>query len=195
MIKHKFTQKALILALGCFILVTSCAGSPRFESSQTALLIIDIQNAYLPVYNQGVFIPNVVTLRKKAAEANVPVIFIRNLDGYNKEGSTGWKFHGALRPGETDTVIEKEYPSSFSDTELDQVLKNMGIKTLILTGLASSGCYGATVRDSYRLKYHTVVVSDAHADQTRGRAESLNNVLANYENLMIMETAEINFAH
>lgn len=192
MIKKPLIAACILIAI-ISISAMSCAGAPRFTSTDTALLVIDIQNAYLPVYNQGTFIPNVKSLIDEARENGVPVVFVRNLDGYNREGSFGWKFHGSVRPAEGENVIEKEYPSSFSDTELKAVLEELGATTLVLTGLASSGCYGATVRDAHRLEYKTVVVSDAHADQTKGRADSLNNVLANYENILIMKTEEIRF--
>ncbi|MBN2656685.1 MAG: isochorismatase family protein [Spirochaetales bacterium] len=83
---------------------------------------------------------------------------------------------------------------NISGTELKEILDGKKIDRLILAGLASSGCYGATVREAYRLGYQTIVASDAHADQIRGKADDLNNQLANYENLLIMKTEEIRFS-
>lgn len=191
-------MKNIILLTTAILLLTGCAGftsKRKFNSSDTALLIIDVQNAYLPVYNQGAFIQNINLLEDRAREAEVPIIFIRNIDGYNEEGSRGWKFQGSLRPQENDYVVEKRFPSSFSDTELKELLDRLEIKTLVLTGLASTGCYGATVTDARLKKYNTVVVSDAHGDHAKGRAEYLNKSLADKENVLLTEAVNIFFVN
>jgi ureidoacrylate peracid hydrolase len=53
------------------------------------------------------------------------------------------------------------YPS-----ELDTVLKQHGIDTLLITGTATSTCCESTARDAAMWGYRTIMVSDGNADQT-----------------------------
>ena len=53
------------------------------------------------------------------------------------------------------------YPS-----ELDSVLKQNGIDTLLITGVATSTCCESTARDAAMWGYRTIMVSDGNADQT-----------------------------
>jgi nicotinamidase-related amidase len=179
-----------------FILFSGCAGfisSTKFSASDTALLVIDVQYGYLPVYNQGYFIPRIKSLVEKAHKAKVPVIYIRNLDDFNKEGTQGWKFHISIRPGDNDYILEKNYPSAFTNPELEKLLDKLKIENLVLTGLASSGCYGATVSEGNIKGYNIIVVKDAHRDQIKGRAEILNKRLENSNNIRLIETEDIIF--
>ena len=53
------------------------------------------------------------------------------------------------------------YPSEF-----DTVLKENGIDTLLITGVATSTCCDSTARDAAMWGYRTIMVSDGNADQT-----------------------------
>ncbi|MCZ6847534.1 MAG: cysteine hydrolase [Alphaproteobacteria bacterium] len=53
------------------------------------------------------------------------------------------------------------YPS-----ELDTVLKDRGMDTLLITGVATSTCCESTARDASMWGYRTIMVSDGNADQT-----------------------------
>jgi nicotinamidase-related amidase len=115
-------MKKILIIMAVLITLSSCSemlSIEKFKSSETAFLIIDVQNAYLPVYNQVSFIQNIDLLLKQAREAKVPIIYIRNIDWINNEGSRGWTFQGSMRAQVGDYVIEKHYPSSFSDTDLN----------------------------------------------------------------------------
>jgi ureidoacrylate peracid hydrolase len=53
------------------------------------------------------------------------------------------------------------YPS-----ELDQLLRQQGLDTLLVTGVATSSCCESTARDASMWGYRTIMVSDGNADQT-----------------------------
>jgi len=53
------------------------------------------------------------------------------------------------------------YPSEF-----DTLLKDNGIDTLLITGVATSSCCESTARDAAMWGYRTIMVSDGNADQT-----------------------------
>jgi nicotinamidase-related amidase len=64
---------------------------------------------------------------------------------------------------EVDLVVDKRRPSSFVGTDLDVCLRCRGIKTLVVTGVATSGCVESTVRDAVGFDYYVAVVEDCVA--------------------------------
>ena len=71
-----------------------------------------------------------------------------------------------LAPEPNELVCSKTSGSSFSGTTLDYVLKNMGIDTLIMTDVMTSGCVESSARDAKDLGYGVVFVQDSCASWT-----------------------------
>jgi nicotinamidase-related amidase len=69
----------------------------------------------------------------------------------------------AALPG--DIVVRKTRVGAFSTTDLDRQLKERGIVTLLLAGIATSGVVLSTVRDAADRDYQVFVVADAGADR------------------------------
>lgn len=67
----------------------------------------------------------------------------------------------APRPG--DLVIDKNASSAFNGSAIDQLLRNMGVETLVVTGMATDMCVETTSRDAADRGYNVVVVEDATA--------------------------------
>ena len=65
-----------------------------------------------------------------------------------------------LRPQDGEIVIYKHRFSGFYETELDTVLKKLGIKSLIVTGCTTSVCVESTVRDAMFRDYQCVLLAD-----------------------------------
>ena len=65
-----------------------------------------------------------------------------------------------LTPKAEDTVLYKNRFSGFYQTELDAVLKRMGIKYLIFTGCTTSICVESTIRDAMFRDYLPVLLAD-----------------------------------
>jgi isochorismatase family protein len=72
----------------------------------------------------------------------------------------------APRPGEP--TIVKNYPNSFTGTELDTVLKQGPERPLLLAGFMTHMCVNSTARGAFSLGYAPTVVAGATA--TRGPA-------------------------
>jgi len=64
-----------------------------------------------------------------------------------------------------DYVIVKKRFSAFirGSSRLDRLLRNMGVDTVIITGIASNVCCESTARDGMMLDYKVIFVSDATA--------------------------------
>jgi nicotinamidase-related amidase len=71
-----------------------------------------------------------------------------------------------LAPIDDELVVSKSSSGVFPVTNLDRLLRNMGITTLVMTGTSTGGCVESAVRDAVDLGYDVVVVSDACADAT-----------------------------
>jgi len=66
-----------------------------------------------------------------------------------------------ITPEPGDIVLEKTRWDFFLYTELDAVLKNLGVKRLIVTGINTNCCVESTARTGMQLNYEVAVASDA----------------------------------
>ena len=69
-----------------------------------------------------------------------------------------------LAPGDDDIVLYKTRFSGFYKTGLDELLKDLGIRHLIVTGCTTSVCVESTIRDAFFRDYHCVVLEDCTAE-------------------------------
>jgi len=67
----------------------------------------------------------------------------------------------ARRPDEI--VLTKSSTSAFTSTQIDQMLRYMGIRSLICCGVHTNYCVETTVRDAYDRGYGVILASDACA--------------------------------
>jgi ureidoacrylate peracid hydrolase len=72
-----------------------------------------------------------------------------------------------VKPGDDEIVISKSSSGAFATTNLDRILRNLGIDTLVFSGTATGGCVESTANDAVDLGYRVVVVSDACACSTK----------------------------
>jgi ureidoacrylate peracid hydrolase len=70
----------------------------------------------------------------------------------------------ALKPLPSDTVVYKSRFSGFYRTKLDDVLRQSGMKHLIVTGCTTSVCVESTLRDAMFRDYDCVVLADCTAE-------------------------------
>lgn len=105
----------------------------------------------------------------------------KSVDAVCCEGGTwGWDFFEvAPEPGEW--VIEKHTFSGFHGTELDRVLRFRGIRTLVMTGVATNVCVESTLRDGYFNGYYIVMPEDCVDSAARDLHEgTLKNVRVHF---------------
>jgi maleamate amidohydrolase len=152
-----------------------------------ALVLVDFVQAYFhpdcELY-AGVEaqLQSALRIREAARGADVPVIYTRvtyqqgGLDGglfFKKvlplqhfvAGSEMGKWAKGIDPADGELVIAKQYPSAFFGTSLSSTLTTMGIDTLLITGLTTSGCVRATCVDAISLGFIPIVVADACGDR------------------------------
>lgn len=89
-----------------------------------------------------------------------------------------------LRPAPNDTVVYKHRFSGFFETELDDVLRSLGVRDLVVTGCTTSICVESTVRDAMYRDYRCIVLEDCTAEPI-GAALGRSNHEAS---LLVIET-------
>jgi nicotinamidase-related amidase len=69
-----------------------------------------------------------------------------------------------LNPQPDDIVLYKSRFSGFYGTRLDEILKELGIANLIVTGCTTSVCVESTIRDAMFRDYRCVLLADCAAE-------------------------------
>ena len=72
-----------------------------------------------------------------------------------------------LAPEPGDLAMYKHRFSGFYETDLDQALRALGVRTLIFTGCTTSVCVESTLRDAFFRDYRCVLVEDCVAERER----------------------------
>jgi ureidoacrylate peracid hydrolase len=82
------------------------------------------------------------------------------------KGSWDGKMLVELAPTGDEIVLPKSSTSVFISTPIDYILRNLGVKHLILSGLLTDQCVESAVRDACDLGYLVTLVTDACATYT-----------------------------
>jgi nicotinamidase-related amidase len=77
------------------------------------------------------------------------------------------EFPPEIAPEATDIIIEKSTPNLFVGTNVEMILRNRGIQTLVFTGIATEIGIETSVRDAGARGFYPVVVSDAVSSADR----------------------------
>ena len=117
-------------------------------------------------------IPNIATLLSEARKRNIPIIFVNDahIPDVDRElklwgphalkNTQGAEVINELKPQKGDYIVEKRRYSGFYSTDLDLLLRELGVDTLIVTGISTDVCVLHTVADAFFRNYTVVVVKD-----------------------------------
>jgi len=160
--------------------------------AQPALLVVDMTRAFtedrFPLGCSAAGAPcaaAIRTLLDAVRPQGVPVLYTR-YDAFAADAEWGrWLDKGtgaepdslmrapeaheiadAIQPEPGDIVVTKAKPSAFFGTTLASMLTYLGVDTVVVTGMVTSGCVRATVIDAFSHNYRVVVPIECVADRS-----------------------------
>ena len=104
------------------------------------------------------------------------MVFIQHADADEfVPGTEGWKLHPDLEQAPGDRHVGKTACDAFYATELDRLLRGLGVDTLVLMGYATEFCFDSTLRNGASHGYRIIVIADGHTTKDRPilRAEQI----------------------
>jgi nicotinamidase-related amidase len=152
----------------------------------TVLLVMDVQRGIVERFAQDEdYLKRLSAALSAARLAGVPVIYVTvgfraghpEISAQNQtfaavaasggyaEGSPAADIHPAVAPAPGDLVVTKRRVSAFTGSDLEVLLRGLEARTLVLTGIATSGVVLSTLRQAADLDYRLAVLSDLCLDQ------------------------------
>lgn len=149
-----------------------------------------------------------------ARDAGAPVVFTRGGKLYHTSGGVtmtetergGWRKKTPVRdedeemagrymeilpafaPRDDEIVISKHCPSAFFRTMLDVYLSSLGVDTVVVAGMMTSGCIRATVVDAFSHDLHVVLPEGCVADKRpEAHAYHMDEVALKYGHVRPLE--------
>ena len=187
-----------------------------FDAKRTCLLLVDVQNYVwnadvarrLPYFNSQIreaVLPNLRRLIDafRTAGAEVMYTVIENLtkDGRDRSldyklsdffvGKGSWeaKVIDIVAPRDDDIVLPKTSSGVFNSTNIEYLLRNIGIETLVVTGFLTDQCVDHTIRDAADHGFYPICIADACASHSQTRHENALKAFGGY--CRTMTTAEM----
>jgi len=187
-----------------------------FDAKRTCLLLIDVQNYVwnpgvakrLPYFDsqvRDVVLPNLRRLidafRRAGAEVMYTVIENLTKDGRDRSldyklsdffvGKGSWeaKVLDIVAPGDDDIVLPKTSSGVFNSTNIEYLLRNMGIETLVVIGFLTDQCVDHTIRDAADRGFYPICIADACASHSQTRHDNALEAFSGY--CRTMTTVEI----
>ncbi|HXX04372.1 MAG TPA: isochorismatase family cysteine hydrolase [Xanthobacteraceae bacterium] len=163
----------------------------RLAGPKTALVVIDLQNAFMlpgmpvevPVARE--IVPNVNKLAAATRAAGGKVVWVKMcLEGQSEAwrvffdgdprqatlseltpGAHGFELYADLDVRPQDAIVVKKRYSAFiqGSSELDRLLREAGIDTVMIAGTVTNVCCESSARDAMMLNYRLVFISDGNA--------------------------------
>jgi ureidoacrylate peracid hydrolase len=154
----------------------------------------DIEDRYSFFFHtfEEATLPNLQRLQAACRQGGIEVLYtvIESLTGDGRDRGLDYKISGlhvpngswdaqmldAIKPAEDEIVIPKTSSSPFVSTNIDYVLRNLGVRSLIIAGILTDQCIDSAARDACDLGYLVTIATDACATHSHERHEwSLRN--------------------
>lgn len=181
------------------------------QGPQTALLLVDFINDL--DFPEGELLlrqalpaaARAATLKSRARENRVPVIYVNDNFGRwrsdfraqvqhcQRETCRGREITRSLAPEPDDYFVLKPRHSGFYCTPLELLLHDVGIRRLILAGLATNICVLFTAHDAFMRGFEVIVPPDACAANSIEEHDRALRIMESACKARIVPVAEIGF--
>lgn len=176
------------------------------RTSGYALLVIDMSHDF--IYGRlgcqpcAKIVENVGKVIRAARSAGVPVIYVNDshlptdpelkLWGeHSMKGDKSSRVIEELEPAPSDYVLEKRTYSAFFETGLDPLLRSLGVRTVVITGIHTHICVQHTAADAFFRGYRVIVLKDATATFGAADHEGALNYMKTMYGAEILTTEEL----
>jgi nicotinamidase-related amidase len=169
----------------------------RSKRSAVALLLIDVINDFEFEGGDALVRPafraarNIAALKRRARAAAIPTIYVNDnfgrwrsdfrkiVDSCLDNNAPGKPVVELLLPDPDDYFVLKPKHSAFYATPLDLLLRYLGSKILILTGITVDNCVLQTAADAHMLEYELVIPADCVAAATESQKRHALKIVEN----------------
>lgn len=160
----------------------------RIEPSKTAFIVVDMENDFVapgaPLETPAgrAMVPSLKRALACCRQHGIPVIYTTHahrpsgcdlgrfadnaLIGQSKalvDGTPGVAIYPEIAPHVDDIVISKHRFSAFYGTDLEIILRGLGVTTVVISGVTTENCCHATARDALFRDFRVVFLADATA--------------------------------
>ena len=160
----------------------------RIDPGTTALIVVDMENDFvapgapLEAPAGRAMLPQLKRALACCRERGIPVIYTTHAHrpggcdlgrfadnptiGRGKalvDGTPGVAIFPEVAPRDGEIVITKHRYSAFYGTDLEIVLRGLGVTTVVIAGVTTENCCHATARDALFRDFRVVVLADATA--------------------------------
>lgn len=141
-------------------------------------------------------VPNMQRLQAGCRKAGIEVMYtvIQNLTRDGRDRSLDYKITGfsvppgswdaqvidAIKPGDDEMVLPKTSSNVFHSTNIDYVLRNLGTKYVVISGIVTDQCIDGAVRSACDLGYLVTLVTDACTTYTKERHDFTLRAIKGY---------------
>jgi nicotinamidase-related amidase len=141
--------------------VTTLTNRPR-----TAVLVIDVQNGVVAhAHDRDAVVANIGALVDRARAADVDVVWVQHESDNLPRDSEPWAYVPELVRRTGEPVVHKSYGDSFEETDLESVLAERGIGSLLVAGAQTDECVRSTLHGAITRGYDATLVADAHTTE------------------------------
>lgn len=166
------------------------------------LLVIDVQMEYftggLPVTHPPKHLQNILRAMDAANNRGISVVVIRHhmadpAAPIFRLNSDHWQLHPDVEKRPRAVLIDKQYPGSFTNTNLELWLKSVNATTITIAGYMTHMCCDTTARQACHMGYKVEFLSDATGTLTvensagRAEAEELHRSTLVAQNMFLSE--------
>ena len=133
------------------------------DRNKKALLVIDVQNGVVEyAWKRDSTVSKIAALVDQARASKTEVIWVQHSEDDMPLDSLSWQIVPELKPALDEKIIHKLWRSSFEETELEDVLEELKIEHLVISGAQTNYCVRHTIHAAIERGLDVTLVEDAH---------------------------------
>ncbi|AWR97896.2 isochorismatase family protein [Acidianus sulfidivorans JP7] len=161
------------------------------RKDNSVLVVWDVQEALVNnIFNKGEFIPKLQELIDTARKNNIPIVYTkitplpeRFQPKYMRRSFNPGDIVKEVYPKENDVVLHKNTADIFVGTNFELMIRNIGITTIVFTGIATDIGVETSARHAQALGFLPVIAKEAVSSSDK---EAHERSLANLQRLMLV---------